>query len=357
MNGNTTLKKIFAVFEWNRFSTALTMIIGVMVGLALAAFLLASQGVSPLGAYASMFLGAFGSIPELSFTLLEFIPLALAGLAVTIAYRCGVFNIGVEGQLYIAALCTTWLAVSFPGLPGFILLPLCLLAGLFAGAVFAAIPAFLKARWGMNEVLICMLLNYVGINMVGVAVNSFLKAPNNPHPASAMLPKSTWLPTLIKGTYLHVGIIFVFVIAVLLYWVLFKTTLGYQVRSVGYSQTASTYSGIGVKKVMILSMITSGMIAGMVGSVVILGTHHRLLANFLVNYGYDAIAVSLLGGLNPLGVLVTAFFFGALKSGGNAMQIAMGIPVSVVSVVVAVAILSTIAINQIKALFLKKRGR
>jgi simple sugar transport system permease protein len=190
-----------------------------------------------------------------------------------------------------------------------------------------------------------------------MAVNSFLKAPNNPHPQSAMLPKSTWLPVLIKGTYLHVGIFFVFAIAILLYWVLFKTTIGYEIRSVGYSQTASTYSGIKVKKVMILSMISSGMIGGLVGSVVIMGTQHRLLAGFLTGYGYDAIAVSLLGGLNPLGVLVMAFFFGALKSGGNAMQIAMGIPVSVVSVVVAVAILSTIAINQMKALILRNKGR
>jgi simple sugar transport system permease protein len=354
MNDNRALKKIFSFFEYNKFSAVLTMIIGVAVGLSITAFLLASQGVSPLSAYASMFLGAFGSIPELSFTLLEFIPLALAGLAVTVAYRCGAFNIGVEGQLYIAALFTTWVAVSFPEMPGYMLLPLCLLVGLLAGAVFAAIPAVLKAKWGMNEVLICMLLNYVGINMVGLAVNSFLKAPNNPNPASAMLPRSTWLPVIIRGTYLHVGFIFVFVIALLLYWILFKTTMGYEIRSVGFNQAASTYSGIKVKKVMILSMVASGMIAGMVGSVVILGTHHRLLAGFLVNYGYDAIAVSLLGGLNPLGVLVTAFFFGALKSGGNAMQIAMGIPVSVV---VAVAILSIIAINQLKALFFRKRGR
>jgi simple sugar transport system permease protein len=357
VNGNETLKKFFRLFEWNKLSTVFTMILGVAVGFSLTAFLLVSQGVSPLKAYGSMFLGAFGSIPELSFTLLEFIPLGLAGLAVTLAYRCGVFNIGVEGQLYIAALFTTWIAVSFSDMPGYLLFPLCLLGGVAAAALFAAIPAVLKAKLGMNEVLICMLLNYVGINMVGLAVNSFLKSPASPHPASDMLPRSTWLPVLIKGTYLHVGILFVFVIAIILYWLLLKTTTGYEIRSIGHSPVASRYSGINVQRVMILSMIGSGMIAGMVGSVVILGTHHRLLSNFLVNYGYDAIAVSLLGGLNPFGVLVTALFFGALKSGGNAMQIAMGIPVSVVSVVVAVAILSIIAINQIRTLFFKRKRR
>jgi simple sugar transport system permease protein len=357
VNSNSFLKKIIAPFEWNKAATVLTMILGVAVGLCLAAILLMSQGVSPLKAYASMFLGAFGSIPELSFTFLEFIPLSLGGLAVTLAYRCGVFNIGVEGQLYMGALFTTIVAVSFPQTPGFILLPACLLVGIIAGGLFASVPAVCKAKWGMNEVLISTLFNYVGINMVGLAVNSFLKAPNNPNPASAMLPRSTWLPTLIKGTYLHVGLLFVFVIAFFLYWMLFKTTTGYEIRSVGANRTASTYGGISVKRVMIFSMVGSGMIAGLVGSVVILGTHHRLLANFLVGYGYDSISVAVLGGLNPLGVLVTAFFFGALKSGGNAMQIAMGIPVSVVSVVVAIAILSIIAFNQIRALLLRKKRR
>jgi simple sugar transport system permease protein len=354
---NRVLKKIFTLFEWNQLTAVIIMILALAIGFSLTGFLLASQGVSPLTAYASMFLGAFGGVPEICFTLLEFIPLGLAGLAVTLAYRCGVFNIGVEGQLYMAALFTTWIGVSFPRMPGYLLLPLCLAGGMAGGALFAAIPAFLKAKWEMNEVLICMLLNYVGINMVGLGVSSFLRAPDSPNPASSMLPKSLWLPPLIKGTYLHAGILFVFVVAVILYWVLFKTTAGYEIRSTGCSPGAAKYSGINVKKVMILSMVSSGMIAGLVGSVVILGTHHRLLANFLVNYGYEAVAVSFMGGLNPLGVLVTALFFGALKSGGNAMQIDLGIPVSVVSVTAATAILSVIALNQIRVRFFKQKRR
>lgn len=346
--------KLGAIFNWENLFSLLTPVLGIFIGLFLTAFLLLSQGINPLEAYGSMFAGAFIGKFELSFTFMEFIPLALAGLAVTIAYRCGIFNIGVEGQLYISALFTTWVAVSFPNLPGIILLPLSLLSGMVMGGLFAAIPAYLKVKHGMNEVLICMLLNYVGINLVGLAVNSFLKAPNQPNPNSEMLPKSTWMPIILKGTQLHAGFILVFVLAIALYFILFKTTMGYQIRSVGLSQKASTYSGISVAKTMMFTMVVSGMIAGLAGSMVIMGSQHRLLANFLVGYGYDAISVSLLGGLNPIGVLFTAFFFGALKSGGNAMQISVGIPVSVVSIINAIAILSIIGISQIRSLYFKK---
>ncbi len=351
------LQKILSWFEWNTVLSLLTPILGIFIGLFLTSFILLAQGIPPLEAYASMFKGALSGIQNLAFTFLEFIPLGLSGLAVTIAYRCGMFNIGVEGQIYVAALFSTWVAVSFPNMPGFLLLPLAMIAGVLGGGLFAAIPAILKVKRDMNEVLVSMLLNYVGINMVGLAVNSFLKEPGKPQPASAMLPQSTWLPILIPKTYLHVGFLFVFIIAIAMAFVLFKTTFGYEIRSVGLSQRASKYSGIGVQRTMMGSMIISGMIAGLAGCLVIMGSQHRLLPNFLVGYGYDAISVALLGGLHPIGVLATAFLFGALKSGGNAMQIAMGIPVSVISIVNAIAILSIIAIGQIRALYFKPKGR
>lgn len=349
-------KKRTSVLSAEQMFTFLTPILGILIGLLLTAFLLASQGVNPLAAYASMFKGALGGKTQISFTFMEFIPLGLAGLAVTLAYRCGTFNIGVEGQLYMAALFTTWVAVSCQSLPGIILLPLCIAAGVVAAGLMAAIPAYLKVRHGMNEILICMLLNYVGTNMVGLAVNSFLKAPDQPYPNSEMLPQSTWLPVILKDTQLHIGLVFVFILAVVMYFALFKTTLGYRIRSVGLSRKASLYSGINVSNTMIWSMVLSGMIAGLAGIMVILGSQHRLLNNFLVGYGYDAISVSILGGIHPIGVLFTAFLFGVLKSGGNAMQISAGIPVSVVSMITAVAILSIIALTQLRKRYFKKGG-
>lgn len=351
------LMKVLSIFEWKRLSSVFTPVLGILIGLVLTSFILMGQGTNPLAAYAKMFSGALGGVSQMSFTFLEFIPLAFCGLAVTLAYRGGTFNIGVEGQLYIAALVSTWVAVSFPELPKAILLPAALIAGVLASGAYAFIPGYLKAKKGMNEVLICMLMNYVGIYMVGLAVNSFLKEPNQPDPKSAMLPQSAWFSKLFQGSYLHTGIILVFVAAAILYYVLFHTSWGYQIRSVGLNRRASTYSGIQVERTMMSTMVFSGILAGFAGSLVIMGMQHRLYANFLVNYGYDAIPVALLGGLNPLGVLLTAFLFGILKNGGNAMQIGMGIPVSVVSIVNAIAILSIIAITQVKNLYLHKTRR
>ncbi|MEL7608271.1 MAG: ABC transporter permease [Bacillota bacterium] len=349
--------KFLSIFEWSKLSSILTPIIGILIGLALTSFVLLWQGVDPIAAFKSMFAGALGGKSELGFTLLEFIPYAFGGLAITLAYRGGMFNIGVEGQIYIAALFTTWIAISIPDAPKYIILPLSLIGGVLAAGAYAFIPAFLKAKRGMNEVLICMLMNYIGIYLVGTAVNSFLKAPNQPDPKSVMLSQEAWFAKLIPGTYLHTGFIFVFVAAILLYFVLFHTSWGYQLRSVGFNTKASKYGGIVVPRTMIVTMVISGILAGFAGSMTILGSQHRLYANFMINYGYDAVPVALLGGLNPFGVLATAFLFGVLKNGGNAMQISMGIPVSIVSIVNAIAILSIIAITQIKTLYLSKSKR
>lgn len=351
-----SIQKFLSIFEWNKLSSIFMPILGIFIGLFLTSFVLLWQGVNPIAAYTAMFKGALGGKSELGFTLLEFIPYAFGGMAITLAYRTGMFNIGVEGQIYIAALFTTWIAVSMPDAPKYILLPLSLIGGLLAAGAYAFIPAYLKAKRGMNEVLICMLMNYVAIYLLGTAVNSFLKAPNQPDPKSVMLSKEAWFSKM-PGTHLHTGFFLVFIAAAILYFVLFHTSWGYQLRSVGLNTKASRYGGITVTRTMIISMVMSGILAGFAGSLTILGSQHRLYANFMVNYGYDAVPVAMLGGLNPLGVLATAFLFGALKNGGNAMQISSGIPVSIVSMVNAIAILSIIAITQIKALYLSKTKR
>ena len=340
--------KQVSLFNRSGLSTILTPVLGILIGLFLTSFVLLWQGVNPLSAYRSMFVGALGSGSALSFTFLEFVPYAFSGLAITLAYRGGMFNIGVEGQIYIAALFTTWIAVSMPDAPRAVILTLSLLGGVIAAGFYAFIPAYLKAKRGMNEVLICMLMNYIAIHLVGTAVNSFLKAPNQPDPKSAMLPEASWLSRLGSGTYLHTGFIMVFVAAAILYFVLFRSTLGYQIRSVGLNVKASRYSGIAVTKTMIITMVVSGILAGFAGSVTILGTQHRLYTDFMINYGYDAVPVAILGGLNPIGVLITSFLFAVLKSGGNAMHISTGIPVSIISIVSAISILSVIAITQIQ---------
>ncbi|MGI9861466.1 ABC transporter permease [Moorella naiadis] len=345
------LLKFLRIFERESWSAIFTPILGIFFGLAIAALFIRQQGINPLAAYRELFLGAFGDLDGLTFTLLRFIPLSFTGLAVTLAYRCGVFNIGAEGQLYVAALVATWIGVSLPGLPAYIHLPLALLAGMAAGAVFALIPGYLKATRDFNEILITILMNYIGIYLVGLAVNTFLMEPNQPAPQSALVAKSAWLPIIFPGTFLHAGLILVFIFAGLIYYILWHSTWGYEIRSVGLNREAALYGGVAVKRVMILTMVASGALASFAGSSEILGVQHRLLENFMTGYGYDAIAVALLGGLHPFGTLLAALFFGALRNGANSMQIAVGVPVAIVYIIQALAVLSIIGVTAARKIY------
>lgn len=339
----------------NGLAPILTSLLGVIIGLVITAVLLLCLGVSPLRAYSSMLAGALGGPAQLSATILKFTPLVFSALAVTLAYRAGIFNIGVEGQINIAGLCTTWVAVSFPVLPSFILVPLSLIAGILSAGVFALIPAYLKVKRGVNEVLTSIMLNYAGIYMVGVAVNSFLKMPNQAQPRSELLPTQAWIPKLFGG-YIDASFFLMLLTAAVVYFILFHTTKGYEIRSIGLSRRASACGGIRVDRLLMLTMLFSGMLAGMAGSTSIMGAQHRLMSNFLVDYGYESIAVAILGGLNPAGILFTALLFAILKSGGNAMQIVVNVPVSVISIVYSVSILGVIILNRVMQSHGMKKG-
>lgn len=339
------------------FGALVTPVVGILFGLAVSAVVIALQGVNPLVAYKSLFLGAFGSWDSFTFTLLRFIPLAFTGLAVTLAYRGGIFNIGAEGQLYMGALVSTWVASGFPQMPRALLVPLAILAGMAAGGLFAFIPGYLKAKRNYNEILITILLNYIGIYLVGMAVSSFLKEPGQTIPQSIMLPENARIPSFLGSRYLHVGILLVFVAAAVLYLLLWQTRWGYEIRSVGMSEKGALYAGVPVKRVMILTMTASGMLASLAGSMEILGVQYRLMENFMVGYGYDAIPVALLGGLHPAGTLLAALFFGALRNGANAMQITVNIPVAIIYMVQGLSIMGILAVSALRTIFFKGKGK
>lgn len=347
---------IVKYFSFDRQLTILMPIIGIGLGLLVASFIILLKGVNPIFAYREMFLGAFSNMTNFSLTLLKFVPLSFAGLAVMFAFRGGSFNIGCEGQIFIGGLLTTCVALAFESLPRIILLPMALLAGALGGGLFALIAGYLKAKKSMNEVIITMLLNYIGIYFVGFAVSTFLKEPNQHAPRSGILPKAAWLPTL-SGTYIHAGIILVIVCAIAIYLILWKTTWGYSIRSVGINPFAAKYGGINTEKVIMYNMFFSGALAGLAGSCVILGEQHRLLENFIIGYGFEAIPIAVLGGLHPVGVLIMALLFGALKNGAQSMQIATNVPVAIVYMVQAIAIISIIALTALKEKFEKSRRK
>ncbi|MGI6331255.1 MAG: ABC transporter permease [Zhaonellaceae bacterium] len=326
-------------FNWASLMKILTPALGILAGALVGSIVIVAKGVNPVTAYYYLLEGAFGSLDNFTASLIKSIPLGLTGLAVALSYKAGIFNIGCEGQLYLAAVGATVVGTSFAGLPSIIHIPLAILAGALLGGLYALIPGILKAYKGFNEIVITMLMNYIAIYFVSYLVQGPIKMPDQFYPQSAPILESARLPFIIPGTRLHAGFLIVLALAVLLWWVFNKTTFGFQIRGVGLNQRAMEYGGTNSKQLLVKVMFLSGCIAGIAGAGEILGVHMRLLENFSVNVGYDAIAVALLADLNPLGVLLSALFFGSLRNGANSMQISTGIPTAFVTIVQALAVL------------------
>ncbi|QGP91097.1 Branched-chain amino acid transport system / permease component [Neomoorella glycerini] len=300
-----------------------------------------------------MFEGAFSGLGNFGASLVLAIPLMLAGLGIALAFRSGIFNIGAEGQLYLGAMAATYFGARYHDLPFIIHLPLALAASCAAGALWALIPGYLKVRRGFNEVITTILLNYIGVHFVNYAVNSFLKDPATYAPQSPPVAATARLPKLLPGTELNAGLFLGLLAAGILFVIIYKTDWGYQLRAVGSNPEAARTAGMNADRTLIGAMIVSGSLAGLAGAVQILGYQYILLQDFSPNTGYDAIAVALLGKLNPLGTVMAAIFFGALRNGANTMQILTGIPVTIVYVIQAIIILCVLGFTRLKLNFIR----
>jgi simple sugar transport system permease protein len=305
------------------------------------AMLLVVTGHSPLRAFAALFDGAFGSWYQFSsVTLVRAIPLALTGLAVAIAFRAGILNIGAEGQLIAGAAAAATLAILLGNVVGFVAVPLLIVSGCLAGALWAGIAAWLRRRFGVLEVISTIMLNFVAQNLAGFLVRGPLQEPSRIYPQSPTLPDSLQLPLLLPGTRLHVGVLVAIAVAISLWYWLSNFASGFRVRAIGLNVHAAASAGtIDVAKVGFGVFILSGALAGLAGAVEYTGVTYALYENFSPGYGYTAIAVALLARLNMLAILGTALLFGALDAGANAMQRDAGIPNVVVNVVHASLIL------------------
>lgn len=341
-------------------------------------------GSNPLEAYKALFAGAFGSPNSWAATLVRLCPLVFTGLAVTYGYRSGFFNIGAEGQLYMGALAATWIGITFVNLPGIILIPLMMLGAALMGAAMAFLPGILKAWKGFNEVLTTLLMNYIllqyfewavrvdhptaGVDQVWGWVNWLgVKDPTQPFAKSGFIAEQGFLPSVgtLLSSKLFVNLfgnaawyqgmleisafnritlapILAILFAALIYFILFKTTTGYQARAVGVNPDAARYMGVDIKKTILTTALISGALAGLGGSIEILGAQHRVIERFLVDAGFTGIPVALIGNLHPYGVVLSALFFGALRAGANRMQIIAQVPIAVVQVIQSLAILFSI---------------
>ena len=329
-------------------ATIARVLVLLAIAIAMLAVLLSATGHEVVPALSAMVRGAFGSYYAItSATIVRMVPLALAGLAVAVAFRAGILNIGAEGQLLVGAAAATAISGTLGGVPWFIGIPVMLVAGAMAGAAWAAIAGALRLRFGVLEVISTIMLNFVAQYLTGWLVRGPMQEPTGVNPQSVTLAPELQMPVLLEGTRLHAGVLVVVLVAIGVWWWLRSTASGFRLRAVGATPTAAASAGgIDVPRTMFGAFLVSGLLAGLAGSVEYTGITYALYENFSPGYGYTAIAVALLARLHPLGVLATALLFGALEAGANAMQRDAGVPSVVVSVVEALLILLVLAADR-----------
>jgi len=348
--------------------------LAVLTGLIIGAFVIIFAGANVFTAYSALFVGSFGdpvryftgfqqlfstgetagllrAIYPFTESLVTATPYIFAGLSVALGFRCGLFNIGAEGQFFIGALCSAFVGYSLKGLPAFIHLPLALLGGAAGGALWGIIPGYLKAKFGAHEVVNTMMMNWIAFKLSDWLLNGPMKAsgfrPVTPNvELSAELPR--FFPDPIR---LNWGLILAFVVAYALYWFLFKTTLGFEIRSVGANPDAAKYAGMSIVRNIVLVMAMSGGLAGLAGSAQVLGVDHWVGQGFSAGYGFDAIALALLGKSHPFGVVLSALLFGFLRSGATRMQSMAGIPIDIISIIQGMVIIFIAAPEIIRWLY------
>lgn len=350
--------------EWRRmllswFALPASALAALLVG----AVMIAALGANPLDGYHALVTGAFGSSYALGSTAVKAVPLLLVGVGICIAFRANAFNIGGEGQIAMGGLAAAAVALALPGLPGPALIPLVLLAGAVGGGVWGAIPGAFKAYFNVNEILSTIMLNLVAVQLM----NYLLAGPMIDHsagvvggliPQTRLLPKSSWLPILVHGTQLHLGVVVAVLVAVGAYVMLWRTGFGFRVRAVGLSRDAATYAGMPVRRTVTLAMTLSGAMCGLAGSMLVFGSiSHRMvtdgsLTGFTGSAGFNGIVVALFGGLNPLWTIVSAFIFAGLLVGGTAMQVVTNVPSDLI-----VALNGLVVVFVVSLEYVRRRAR
>src|SRR6267378_808109 len=298
-------------------------LIAVIAAFIIGGILILIIGDNPIVAY-KLLLGSALSWPDgIGYTLFYATPLIFTGLAVLVAFRCGLLNIGAEGQLYVAAFATAWVGITFAHMSGWVLLPLCFVAAIIAGGAWGAIPGVLKARFGSHEVINTIMLNFIAVALVSYFTQYHYKTPGDPIMETTEISGGAHiarigriLPGFPERIPLNLAFILALVCCVLVYLFLWRTKWGYELRATGSNPTAAEYGGISIRKQIIIAMTISGSLAGMVGINEVLGYRYRYYDGFSASYGFTGIAVALLGRNHPVGVLLSAILFGMLIRGG-----------------------------------------
>lgn len=355
-----------------RFSQPLaTPLLALTTAFALGAVIMLLSGDNPLAAYWGLLQGAFGGLGALSRTLRTATPFILTGLSVAFAFKAGLFNIGASGQYLMGTAASVAVGVSLKGLPVYVHLPLALLAGFIGGALWGAIPGALKVWRGAHEVITTIMLNYVASLFMGWLVYAGGTEGQQPGPLSdpvaaargisqttVVLPTAI-LPELMPGVLndVHWGLVIALLAAGVIWWILRRSTFGFEVRTVGENLSAARYAGIRVNWTIVLTMAIAGGLAGLAGAVETLGLHHRYAPEFTGSSGFEGITVALLGSNQPVGVVLSSIFMGALYGGAARMQFVSGVRSEIIQVVQALVLMLVAAPEIVRVLYrMGKRG-
>jgi len=353
--------------RWTHITGVLSPVVAVAASFLVGGLVVASIGESPLRIYGILFRGAFGSVDGIGYVLFNATPLIFAGLAVAFAFRAGLFNIGGEGQIYIGSFACAAAGLGLRGLPAPLLVPVLIAVSAAGGALWAAIPGFLRARFGAHEVINTIMMNFIAIGLTSYLVVNVFKEPGQMTPQTAEIPLAAHLPRL-AGALHPIGVplpyanplnvsLLVALGAVLASWfILRRTTLGYEIRAVGLNPQAAEYAGIDVRRTTVLAMCISGAFAGLVATNEVMGFRYRFLDNFSGGIGFMGIAVALLGKNTSLGVLFAALLFGVLNTGALEVDVFTDVPRELILVLQAVTIILVVVVNEVLARRLAARG-
>jgi general nucleoside transport system permease protein len=303
-----------------------------VIALVVGALVLVATGSQPLEVYTLLLREAIGSPERIASTLASATPLLFTGLATALAFRAGVFNIGVEGSFFVGGLAAAWVGFTVANLPGPALVVLCALVGMACGGAWAFGPGLARARWGVDEVVTTLMLNFVAINLTAYLVNQYLLAPGVANSATPLIAEGAFLPRLLPPSTLNAGFLLALGLVVAYGLWVRRSSLGYEFRLVGTNPDFCAASGISVAKVVLLAMVISGAIGGLGGAAHALGVVHRFTEGFSPGYGFTGIAVALLGRNSAVGILLAAVLFGALASAGTTVQLFSDIPLDIVNV-------------------------
>lgn len=347
-------------FLWGGgFFAALVESIGAAaLALLVGALLIALLNKDPVAAYRAMLDGAFGNLNSLAETLLRSIPLTIAGVGVTMAFRANVFNVGAEGQLFMGGTAAAWVGLLLAEQPAPVVIPAMMCAAMLAGALWAGVAGMLKVVFGASELINTIMLNYIAIFFVGYLLHGPIQDPLSPLGQTARLAEPARLARILEGTRLHSGIFIALAVVVVGYFLLWHTVWGFKIRAAGHNPEAARNAGINTTFVILSALMLSGALAGLAGFTEVAGVQRRMIENLSPGYGYTAIVVALLGRTNPPAVLVAAVLFAALQVGASTMESAAGVPSSIATIIQYLVVLLIMARGslQLARRYLARKG-